>query len=45
MMLFYRRWIVACAAGERVGIGVATGAALAILTHSWANRSHSAVAS
>jgi hypothetical protein len=29
-MSFYRRWIVACAAGELVGIGVATGAALAI---------------
>ena len=30
VMSFYRRWIVACAAGELVGIGVATGAALAI---------------
>jgi len=29
-MSFYRRWIVACAAGELVGIGVATGAALAV---------------
>lgn len=29
-MSFYRRWIVACAAGELVGIGVATGAALVI---------------
>jgi hypothetical protein len=28
-MSFYRRWIVACTAGELVGIGVATGAALA----------------
>ena len=31
-MSFYRRWIVACTAGELVGIGVATGAALAIDT-------------
>lgn len=30
MMPFYRRWILACAAGELVGIGVATAAALAI---------------
>lgn len=29
-MSFYRRWIVACAAGEFIGIGVAAGAALAI---------------
>ena len=29
-MRFYGRWIVACAAGELVGIGVATGAALAV---------------
>jgi hypothetical protein len=29
-MAFYRRWIVACTAGELVGIGMATGAALAI---------------
>ncbi|MBI4886265.1 MAG: SDR family NAD(P)-dependent oxidoreductase [Acidobacteria bacterium] len=29
-MTFYRRWIVACAAGELVGIGAATGAALGI---------------
>lgn len=29
-MTFYRRWIVACATGELVGIGVATGAALAV---------------
>lgn len=29
-MAFYRRWIVACTAGELVGIGVATGAALAL---------------
>jgi retinol dehydrogenase-12 len=28
-MSFYRRWIVACAAGEFVGIGVAAGVALA----------------
>ena len=31
-MSFYRRWIVACTAGELVGIGVATSAALAINT-------------
>jgi hypothetical protein len=31
-MSFYRRWIVASTAGELVGIGVATGAALAITT-------------
>jgi hypothetical protein len=31
-MPFYRRWIVACTAGELVGIGVATGAALTIDT-------------
>jgi NAD(P)-dependent dehydrogenase (short-subunit alcohol dehydrogenase family) len=31
-MSFYRRWIVACTAGELVGIGVATGAALTINT-------------
>jgi hypothetical protein len=31
-MSFYRRWIVACSAGELVGIGVATGAALPINT-------------
>ena len=31
-MSFHRRWIVACTAGELVGIGVATGAALAIDT-------------
>jgi hypothetical protein len=30
MMPFYRRWILACTAGELVGIGVATAAALAI---------------
>ena len=29
-MLFYPRWIAACAAGELVGIGAATAAALAI---------------
>ena len=29
-MAFYRRWIVACAVGEFVGIGVAAGAALAM---------------
>jgi hypothetical protein len=29
-MTFYRRWILACATGEVVGIGVATGAALAV---------------
>jgi NAD(P)-dependent dehydrogenase (short-subunit alcohol dehydrogenase family) len=29
-MSFYRRWIIACTAGELVGIGVATGVALAI---------------
>jgi len=29
-MSFYRRWIVACAAGELVGIGAAAGVALAI---------------
>lgn len=29
-MSFYRRWIVACAAGEFVGIGAAAGAALAV---------------
>ena len=29
-MAFYRRWIVACTAGELLGIGVATGAALAL---------------
>lgn len=29
-MSFYRRWIVACAAGEFVGIGAAAGVALAI---------------
>jgi NAD(P)-dependent dehydrogenase (short-subunit alcohol dehydrogenase family) len=29
-MSFYRRWIVACTAGELVGIGTAAGAALAI---------------
>lgn len=28
--VFYRRWIGACAAGEFVGIGVATAAAIAI---------------
>jgi hypothetical protein len=33
MMAFYRRWILACTAGELVGIAVATGAALAI--NSW----------
>jgi NAD(P)-dependent dehydrogenase (short-subunit alcohol dehydrogenase family) len=31
-MSFFRRWIVACTTGELVGIGVATGAALAINT-------------
>lgn len=30
MMPFYRRWILACTAGELVGIGVATAAALGI---------------
>lgn len=30
VMSFYRRWTVACAAGELVGIGVAAGAALTI---------------
>jgi hypothetical protein len=29
-MSFYRRWILACTAGELAGIGVATGAALAL---------------
>jgi retinol dehydrogenase-12 len=29
-MSFYRRWIVACTAGELVGVGTAAGAALAI---------------
>jgi hypothetical protein len=32
IMLFYRRWVLACAAGELVGIGVATAAALAMNT-------------
>lgn len=31
-MSFCRRWIVACAAGELVGIGAAAGAAIAINT-------------
>jgi hypothetical protein len=31
-MSFYRRWILACTAGELVGIGIATAAALAINT-------------
>ena len=31
-MSFYRRWIVACTAGELVGIGVATSVGLAINT-------------
>jgi hypothetical protein len=30
MMPFYRRWILACTAGELIGIGVATAAALAV---------------
>ncbi|MGB7218173.1 MAG: SDR family NAD(P)-dependent oxidoreductase [Vicinamibacterales bacterium] len=29
-MSFYRRWIVACAAGELIGIGAAAGAALVV---------------
>jgi hypothetical protein len=29
-MSFYQRWIVACAAGELIGIGVATGAAVVL---------------
>ena len=29
-MSFYRRWVVACAAGELVGMGVAAGAALVV---------------
>jgi hypothetical protein len=29
-MSFYRRWIVACTAGELIGIGTATGAALTL---------------
>lgn len=31
-MSFYRRWTVACAAGELVGMGVAAGAAVAVNT-------------
>lgn len=31
-MGFYRRWVVACTAGEFVGIGVASGAALTMAT-------------
>jgi NAD(P)-dependent dehydrogenase (short-subunit alcohol dehydrogenase family) len=31
-MPFYRRWIIACAAGEFIGIGAAAGVALAINT-------------
>jgi hypothetical protein len=32
MTSFYRRWVVACAAGELIGIGAATGVALLVNT-------------